>query len=519
MIFNKWAIALVMALSFGALAAPAHAVTRVGNTVGAKNIHIKTSIEADMRRAGIPDQCRMEAHNVLRQYVRYDYDDAPDQNARLSVVCRFNVSADQSGVKTGMMGKAMGQRGSVGGLMYVHFKSKSADVERVIIPRDPNQKMSMISRFIHFVGAAPANPTLACTTGGNCSNAQFLMTPLAGFSVNSGYGMRFHPVHKEMRMHTGNDQAAACGTPVLASGDGVVVYARLVGGYGNQLRILHSTEPQKIETSYSHLKSFAVTSGRVKQGQVIAYVGGAKGMPGAGTSTGCHLHFETIVNGNKVDPKTLLGKSGPVPVLTDQQVASLGSTYAESTAALEAQNSMDGGFAGDFVNSCYPTTGGSVQQDESLCSGQGAATNGAGGTTPSAAAPTGGAPATTNPTTGSPTGRTPTTGNPTAPNNQTPTSQPSGRTPDDIAALVKIESEYKIAKEIYDQAENKVMELAPKARQAETALQNPNLLASERVEYQAIIAQYKQAQTAMDTAVARYEKAWKALSAAYGEKK
>ncbi len=130
------------------------------------------------------------------------------------------------------------------------------------------------------------------------SARQFLIrNPVPNGRFRSGFGMRRHPILKYRRMHTGVDWAAPRGTPIIAAGNGVVEKAGWnKGGYGKQTIIRH---PNGYESSYSHQTSIAkgiVPGARVRQGQVIGYVGST------GLSTGPHLHYELIVNGRKVDP-------------------------------------------------------------------------------------------------------------------------------------------------------------------------------------------------------------------------
>jgi len=134
---------------------------------------------------------------------------------------------------------------------------------------------------------------------------QFLIRkPVPNGMLRSGFGGRRHPILGVSRMHTGVDWAAPRGTPILAAGNGVVEKAGWAGGYGRQTIIRHANG---YETSYNHQSAFAqgIKPGvRVRQGQVIGYVGNT------GLSTGPHLHYEVIVNDRKVDPLRVRLPSG-----------------------------------------------------------------------------------------------------------------------------------------------------------------------------------------------------------------
>jgi len=129
------------------------------------------------------------------------------------------------------------------------------------------------------------------------SSKQFLLRkPVPNGRVSSPFGARRHPVLGYIRMHMGVDWAAPRGSPILAAGDGVIVKAGWMNGYGNHTEIRHANG---YVTSYSHQNAFApgIKAGaHVRQGQIIGYVGTT------GLSTGPHCHFEMIVNGTKVDP-------------------------------------------------------------------------------------------------------------------------------------------------------------------------------------------------------------------------
>ena len=133
-----------------------------------------------------------------------------------------------------------------------------------------------------------------------------MKTPINGARLSSPFGMRKHPIDGFNKMHRGTDFAAPMGTPIMASGNGVVRKAGWCGGGGNCVVIKHNSTYQ---TVYAHMSKFAkgIRSGvRVRQGQTIGYVGST------GKSTGPHLHYEVIVNGKKVNSQKLKLPSGKV---------------------------------------------------------------------------------------------------------------------------------------------------------------------------------------------------------------
>ena len=133
-----------------------------------------------------------------------------------------------------------------------------------------------------------------------------MKTPINGARLSSPFGMRKHPIDGFNKMHRGTDFAAPMGTPIMASGDGLIKKAGWCGGGGNCVVIKHNST---YKTVYAHMSKFAsgIRSGvRVKQGQTIGYVGST------GKSTGPHLHYEVIVNGKKINSQTLKLPSGKV---------------------------------------------------------------------------------------------------------------------------------------------------------------------------------------------------------------
>ena len=126
-----------------------------------------------------------------------------------------------------------------------------------------------------------------------------MKTPINGARLSSSFGMRKHPILGYNKMHKGTDFAAPEGTPIMASGDGVIIKAGWCGGGGNCVKIKHN---KTYQTIYAHMKNFsnlAIPGNRIKQGQVIGYVGST------GMSTGPHLHYEVIENGKKINSQLL----------------------------------------------------------------------------------------------------------------------------------------------------------------------------------------------------------------------
>ena len=133
-----------------------------------------------------------------------------------------------------------------------------------------------------------------------------MKTPINGARLSSSYGKRKHPILGYTKMHTGTDFAAPTGTPIMASGDGKVTKAGWCGGGGNCVKIKHNSTYQ---TVYAHMSKFGkgIKKGvRVKQGQIIGYVGST------GMSTGPHLHYEVIEKGKKINSQKLKLPSGKI---------------------------------------------------------------------------------------------------------------------------------------------------------------------------------------------------------------
>jgi murein DD-endopeptidase MepM/ murein hydrolase activator NlpD len=164
--------------------------------------------------------------------------------------------------------------------------------------KDRLERLEAEQRSFRDQLAAEADP--ADGPGPGASSSSGLVSPVNA-SITSPFGLRYHPILHIWRMHSGVDYGAGCGTPVYAVASGRVVSAGWAGGYGNRLTISHGrVGGGTLATTYNHLSRFAVRSGTVSRGQVVAYVGTT------GLSTGCHLHFETLLNGRYVNPTRYL---------------------------------------------------------------------------------------------------------------------------------------------------------------------------------------------------------------------
>jgi len=156
--------------------------------------------------------------------------------------------------------------------------------------------------FYHFV--LPDGSDDHFDANGRSVRRALLKTPVDGARISSGFGMRKHPIQGYNKMHRGVDFAAPRGTPIYAAGKGVIDRIGRNGGYGKYIRIRHNST---YKTAYAHMKSYAKgmkRGARVKQGQVIGYVGST------GNSTGPHLHYEVMVDNKQVNPRKIKLPSG-----------------------------------------------------------------------------------------------------------------------------------------------------------------------------------------------------------------
>ena len=137
------------------------------------------------------------------------------------------------------------------------------------------------------------------TPDGKSLRKAFLLAPVQFSRISSGFGLRWHPILNHMRAHRGIDYAAPIGTPIRAAGDGRVTFRGVQGGYGNVVMLAHSGG---VETVYGHMSHFGaglIVGKRVKQGDLIGYVGMS------GLATGPHLHYEYRVAGVHRNPASI----------------------------------------------------------------------------------------------------------------------------------------------------------------------------------------------------------------------
>ena len=159
---------------------------------------------------------------------------------------------------------------------------------------------------------------------GDSVRKTLMRTPIDGARLSSGFGLRKHPILGYTKMHRGVDFAAPRGTPIYAAGDGTVEVAGRKGAYGKYVRIRHNST---YKTAYAHMSRYGkgIKKGRrVKQGQVIGYVGST------GRSTGPHLHYEILVNGRQINPRRVKLPSGEK--LKGQDLE----TFAQARAEIDA---------------------------------------------------------------------------------------------------------------------------------------------------------------------------------------
>ncbi len=282
-----------------------HAATgakgRPSMVVETVNGKVAKSVRASLVQAGVPSQLVDEVVKAL------DYD--PGLPKRIKSGAEFQVIYERLGAASGP------KPGDRLRLRYAEFTLGSTNPHR----------------FYHYTPPS-AEPKVADEATRSLAALKFI-APLDETKINSPFGMRLHPVLRKMKMHRGVDFPAPKGTPVYASADGVVEDMGWRGNYGNYVRIAHDS---RLATAYAHLDSFAseVSEGeRVKQGQVIGFVGRT------GLASGNHLYWEVLVDNKHVDPmktRAVAAETGqPLEILKSpaQKSRFVGKTRAKTVSS------------------------------------------------------------------------------------------------------------------------------------------------------------------------------------------
>ena len=235
---------------------------------------IENSLYLDAARKGVPDKVTVQFSHIYEHSVDFQRDIQPGDAFTMA----FELYRD-----------AKGNPLKAGDLLYTSFSPRGKTAE-------------------YYLYANKKGHENYYDQNGKGAKRKLMRTPINGARLSSGFGKRRHPISGYRKNHNGVDFAAPKGTPIMAAGVGIVERANRWSTFGNYVRIHHS---DGYKTAYAHLNGFArgIKKGtRVRQGQIIGYVGTT------GASTGNHLHYEVHKNGRPINPKTLSTLSGkPLP--------------------------------------------------------------------------------------------------------------------------------------------------------------------------------------------------------------
>ncbi len=233
-------------------------------TIHAAHAVIDDTLYQTARRQSVPDEALVNLANIFSWDVDFQRDVHPGDSFELV----YERTEDPDGEVRG------------GDVLFANLKLRGRHLHAY--------------RYEH-----PDGRTGYYDTDGRSLRKWLMRTPIDGARLSSGFGPRRHPILGYTRMHRGVDFAAPTGTPIYAAGDGNLAEAGRNGTYGNYIEIRHNGE---FSTAYAHLSRFAdgiKKGGRVRQGQVIGYVGST------GRSTGPHLHYEVLQNGQQINPMAI----------------------------------------------------------------------------------------------------------------------------------------------------------------------------------------------------------------------
>ena len=234
--------------------------------------------------------------NVILQSL---YKSASDQNVPIGIIIEFaRIYGFQVDFQRDIRKKDSFQ------IMYEVFKDENGKVIENGSILFANLKLSGENNKLYYFDRKGSEGHY--DKNGKSVQKALMKTPINGARLSSPFGMRKHPIDGFNKMHRGTDFAAPMGTPIMASGNGIIKKAGWCGGGGNCVVIKHNST---YKTVYAHMSKFAkgIRSGvRVRQGQTIGYVGST------GKSTGPHLHYEVLVNGKRVNSQKLKLPSGKI---------------------------------------------------------------------------------------------------------------------------------------------------------------------------------------------------------------
>lgn len=275
----------------------------VKNTYAGK-AKIETSLYGSAARAGIPSQVIAEMIRIYSWNIDFQRDIQPGD--KIEVMYEAEETEDGEYAK---FGNVLYANLTVGGREVPIYRYQTAD-----------------GRVDYF---QPDGLSIRNT---------LMKTPIDGARISSGFGMRRHPVLGYSKMHKGMDFAAPTGTPIYAAGDGVLEYAGRFSSYGNYIRIRHNSQ---LKTAYAHMhrlgKGMSVGK-RVRQGEVIGYVGTT------GRSTGPHLHYEVMVNNKAVNPRSVNLPTGEQLIGRDLQrfKSVIGDVYQQYVSLVDGMKLASG---------------------------------------------------------------------------------------------------------------------------------------------------------------------------------
>ncbi len=237
----------------------------VKKVIRAKKTQVDVSLSGSAVKSGIPQAIVAEAIRIFSWNVDFQRDIRPNN--------KLEVMYESFETDSGYVAKN-------GNILYAKLTLNDREI--------PLYRFKMADGRIDYF-----------QPDGRSVKRTLMKTPIKGARMSSGFGMRRHPVLGYNKMHRGVDFAARTGTPIFAAGDGVIEKAGWFSSYGKYVRIRHNS---KLKTAYAHMSKIkpAVKIGsRVKQGQVIGYVGTT------GRSTGPHLHYEVLSGGRQVNPRSV----------------------------------------------------------------------------------------------------------------------------------------------------------------------------------------------------------------------